>query len=240
MNRQPISTATREELIRSYDILVGGIEEEAQDDQDRAYGGIIRAAKGKMVEQMTPHIIRLAWAEQGGRPDRLSFDNIKTYRVPIQQGYVEALPEEVREYVTARIADHTYPARVDRHVFIDGAFVMGIECKSYAENAMLKRILVDFRLLQALNDDLICCLLQLESMLGGDYSRPLQPTRYGSTSSHTLMSFFPDVELNIMTLLDGERHVDRPIHQPEYFKELQPGHLEAVIQQFGDLLAPFV
>ena len=51
--------ATRQDLIRSYNLLIGGIEEEALDDEDRAYGGVIRAAKGKLVEAMTPHIIRL-------------------------------------------------------------------------------------------------------------------------------------------------------------------------------------
>lgn len=232
--------ATRDELIRSYDILVGGIEEEALDNDDRAYGGIIRAAKGKLVEQMAPHIVRLAWRDRGGNPARLSFDNVRTYRVPIQPGYVEALPEDIRDYINARIDDHTYPARVDRHVFVDGQFIMGIECKSYAENAMLKRILIDFRLLKSLNDDLICCLLQLESMLGGDYSQPLAEPQYGSPSSHTLMSFFPDIDLNIMTLLEGERHVERPIHQAAYFKEMQPDYLDAVIEQCGDLFAPFV
>ena len=183
--------ATRDELIRSYDILVGGIEEEALDDDDRAYGGIIRAAKGKLVEQMAPHIVRLAWQDRGGNPARLSIDRVRTYRVPIQPGYVEGLPEDIRDYINARIKGHSYPARVDRHVFVDGQFVMGVECKSYAENAMLKRILIDFRLLKSLNNDLICCLLQLESMLGGDYSQPLADLHYGSPSSHTLMSFFP-------------------------------------------------
>ena len=231
--------ATRQELIRSYDILVGGIEEEALDDEERAYGGIVRSAKGKLVEQMAPHIVRLAWDECGGDPDRLSIDDVRTYPVPIQQAYVANLPEDVRSYINARIESHTYPARVDRHVFIDEEFVMGIECKSYAENAMLKRILIDFRLLKSLHPDLICCLLQLESMLGGDYSQPLAETHFGSPSSHTLMSFFPEVELNVLTLLEGERNVRRPIHQSEYFKEMQPEILDNVIDRLAALMAPF-
>ena len=231
--------ATREELIRYYDILVGGIEEEAQDDDDRAYGGIIRAAKGKLVEQIAPHIVHLAWLEIDGDPARLSIDDERTYPVAIQPGYVERLPEDTRDYINAHLDGYTYPARVDRHVFVDREFVLGIECKAYAENAMLKRILIDFRLLKSVHNDLICCLLQLESMLGGDYSQPLAQTHYGSTSSHTLMSYFPEVHLNIMTLLEGERRVARPIHQPDYFKEMRPESLESVIRQFSDLLAPF-
>ena len=232
--------ATRDELIRSYEILVGGIEDEAQDDEDRAYGGIIRAAKGKLVEQMAPHIVRLAWDHIGGDPARLSIDVQRTYHVPIQQGYVATLPAEVRDYINARIDGYTYPARVDRHVYVDGEFVLGIECKTYAENAMLKRILIDFRLLKSLHPNLVCCLLQLESMLGGDYSQPLADTHYGSTSSHTLMSYFPEVDLNIVTLLEGERKVNRPIHQEEYFKELSPESLEHAINRFSELLAIFV
>ncbi len=231
--------ATRQELIRSYDILVGGIEEEALDDEERAYGGIVRSAKGKLVEQMAPHIVRLAWDDCGGDPDRLSIDDVRTYRVPIQQGYVANLPEDVRSYINARIERHSYPARVDRHVFVDNEFVMGIECKSYAENAMLKRILIDFRLLKSLHPGLICCLLQLESMLGGDYSQPLAETHFGNPSSHTLMSFFPEVDLNILTLLEGGRDVDRPIHQTEFFKEMRLDLLDNVIARLAVLLAPF-
>lgn len=231
--------ATRQELIRSYEILVGGIEEEAQDDEDRAYGGVIRAAKGKLVEQMAPHIVRLAWEDVGGEPGRLTIDDTRTYHVPIDREYVAGLPEDIRDYINEHIDGYTYPTRVDRHVYIDQAFVMGIECKTYAENAMLKRILIDFRLLKSIHPDLTCCLLQLESMLGGDYSDPLAETHYGSTSSRTLMSFFPEVDLNVMTLLEGERAVDRPIHQPDHFKELRPDLLDIVVKQFSDLLTPF-
>ena len=232
--------ATRDELIRSYEILVGGIEDEAQDDEDRAYGGIIRAAKGKLVEQMAPHIVRLAWDAIKGDPARLSIDDQRTYHVHIRPGYVALLPAEVRDYINANIEGYTYPARVDRHVYVDGEFVTGIECKTYAENAMLKRILIDFRLLKSVHPDMVCCLLQLESMLGGDYSQPLADTQYGSTSSHTLMSFFPEVDLNIVTLLEGERKVDQPIHQEGYFKELSPESLEHAISRFSELLAPYV
>lgn len=236
----PNEPATRQELIRSYNLLVGGIEEEAIDDDDRAYGGVIRAAKGKLVEVMTPHIMRLAWQDCGGQSERLSFGNVKTYRVPVQQDYVRRLPDEVRDYVNARLTDHFYRAKVDRHVFVDGNFVIGIECKSYTENAMLKRILVDFRLLKSLHTDLVCCLLQLESQLGGGYSDPLAEPQFGSPSSHTLMSYFQEVDLNIVTLLEGERKVDQPIHQEEYFKELSPESLEHAISRFSELLEPYV
>lgn len=236
----PSFQVSRQDLIRSYNLLVGGIEGEALDDEERSYGGVIRAAKGKLVEEMSLHIIRLAWQECGGAPARLSFGDVKTYRVPVQSVYVDQLPEDVRARVSARKSQYFYRAKVDRHVFVDGAFVMGVECKSYTENAMLKRILVDFRLLTSLHPGLVCCLLQLESMLGGDYSNPLAVPQIGSPGSHTLMSYFPEVELNIITLLEGERNINRPIHQSGYFKELMQESLDLAIKRFSDFLRSFV
>ena len=232
--------ATREELIRAYDILVGGMEEEAHEDEDRAYGGIVRAAKKKVTEQMASHIVQLAWLENDGDPRRLSIGDRKSYSVAIQPGYVERLPKDIRDYINARLDGYTYQAQVDRHIFVDREFVLGIECKAYAEIAMLKRILVDFRILRSIHPNLVCCLLQLESQMGGDYSQPLAETHYGSPSSHTIMSFFTDVELTVMTVLAGERHPKRPIHKPEFFKEILPESLEAVIQRVAGLLGPFV
>ena len=236
----PNTPATREDLIRLYNLRVGGIEDEAIRDEERAYGGVIRSGKGRLVEQMAPHIIRLAWDKCGGQPERLSFGDARSYRVSVKQDYVDGLPDEVRDYVNTRMDQHFYQARVDRHLFVDGAFTLGVECKSYAENAMLKRVLVDFRLLKSLHPNLVCCLLQLESQLGGSYSNPLATPQTGSPSSHTLMSYFPEVELNIITLLEGERKINQPIHQANYFKELDPEVLEYAISRFAQLLAPFV
>ncbi len=232
--------ATREELIRAYNLLVGGIDEYATADDDRAYGGVIRAAKGKLVESMAYHIIRLAWQELGASPTRLSFESAKTYRVPIQSQYIESLPPEVSDFIKSAQSDYFYRVQVDRHIFVDDVFVMGVECKSYTENAMLKRILVDFRLLKSLHPGLVCCLLQLENMLGGDYSNPLAAPQLGSASSHTLMSHFPEVSLNVITLLSGDRKVNRPIHNPDYFKPMRPEYLDRAISRFAQLLAPFV
>ena len=215
-------------------------EETAASDEERAFGGVIRAAKGKLVEGMAPHIVRLSWAECGGAPERLSFGDVKTYRVPVQPAYVSGLPPDIRDYINARLDRHFYRAQVDLHLFVDGKFSVGIECKAFTENAMIKRILVDFRLLKSQHPDLICCLLQLESQLGGSYSNPLDTPQTGSPSTHTLLSYFPEVTLNIITLLEGERKVDRPIHQAQHFKQLNPAVLEHAINQFAALLRPLV
>ena len=50
---------------------------------------------------------------------------------------------------------------------------------------------------------------------------------YGSHSTHTLMSYFPTVELHICTLLKGERKIDHPIHKN--FKELTEESLQRAI-----------
>ena len=231
---------TRQDIIRSYNRSVSGVEKEASDDNDRAYGGVIRARKGKLVESIAPHIIQLAWQQAGGTLERLSFGEIKKYEVPIQKAYLDCLPPAIRSYIISRLKNYFFRAQVDSHVFVDKKFTMGIECKSYTENAMLKRILVDFRLLKSLYPNLVCCLLQMESMLGGSYSDPLATPQIGSPSSHTLMSYFPEIDLHILTLLDGERKVEKPIHQPEYFKELRPEVLEHTINRFSKLLKPFV
>ena len=153
---------------------------------------------------------------------------------------MRGLPKEVRKYVERNKSQHYYRAQVDKHVFVDGVFVLGVECKAYAENAMLKRILVDFRMLKSLYPRLACCLVQMESMLGGSYSHPLRSPQLGSPPTHTLMSYYPEVHLHIVTLLEGERKIDKPIHKPEFFKELKPECLDLALETLAGLLEPFV
>ena len=236
------SAAIRRNLISSYNQVVGGIDEQAAGDTERAYGGVIRAAKGKLVEEMAQHLVTLAWRENAGNPERLTFGDTKRYQLPINSAYVDRLPAAVKQEIAARKSRYYYNVQVDVHVFVDKKLVMGVECKAYAETAMLKRILVDFSLLKSLHPNLICCLLQLESMLGGDYSEPVKTNSVvlGSPSAHTLMSYFSEVDLNILTLLEGERKVDRPIHIAAYFKELPPSRLNHVIGHLQDLLNPLV
>lgn len=231
---------SREELITSYNMLVAGIDDEATEDQTRKYGGVIRAAKGKLVEEMATHIIRLSWNEISYEPSRLTFGDVKSIKVPIQMEYVESLPKELQQYINERLEEYFFRAKVDRHIFIDGEFVFGIECKSYTENAMIKRILVDFRLLKSQYPNIVCCLLQLESQLGGSYSDPLSLPQLGSASTHTLMSFFPEVDLDVITLLDGERKVHKPIHDRDHVKTLKHENLEHAINRFKELLNRFV
>ena len=146
---------------------------------------------------------------------------------------------EVQKWIKENYSDFVFNAQVDVHVEIRGKFVLGIECKAYTENAMLKRILVDFTLLKSIYPKLKCGLIQFESQLTGDYSDIYKEIIYGSHSSHTLMSYF-DVDLTIMTLLPGERHVDRPIHKPEFFKDLEIVAVENTIERMKELLKEYL
>jgi len=228
-----------DEIVKAYEILVKGIEAEANDNEDRAFGGIIRAGKGKLVESIGRHMVEIAWQNINGKPERLSLVK-QTYKVPIKKSYIEKLKHaEVREYIYKNIKDYYYRLRTDIHVSIDNKMVMGIECKAYTENAMLKRILVDFTLLKSVVPNIICVLLQLESQLTGDYGDPKKKIVYGSHPSHTLMSYF-DVNLNIITLLEGERKVNKPIHTSIHYKELKKDVLEKGIISISELLQKYL
>jgi hypothetical protein len=74
-------------------------------------------------------------------------------------------------------------------------------------------------------------------MLGGDYCE-LNDVTFGSPATHALLSR-SNINLEIITLLEGERKVDRPIHKREYFKELKAKELLKAINIFADALSAF-
>lgn len=47
---------TVDDIIGLYNSVVGGVDAKAR-DSDRAYGGVLRATKGKLVETMAKHIV---------------------------------------------------------------------------------------------------------------------------------------------------------------------------------------
>lgn len=228
-----------DEIVKAYEILVKGIEADAYDDEERAFGGIIRAGKGKLVESIAKHMVEIAWENINGDPTRLSFRK-SPYKIPIKIDYVRKIKDsEVKKYILNNIDNFFYTFKTDVHVSIDENMVMGIECKSYTENAMIKRILVDFTLLKSILPNVKCVLVQLESQLNGDYCKPLSTIIYGSKSTHTLMSYF-NVDLNIITLLEGERKVNQPIHHDSYYKELKKDIITLGINKISDLLKNYL
>jgi hypothetical protein len=150
-------------VISQYNGLVKGIDLEANTVEDRAYGGVVRAGKGSLVENMTKGLVKIAWDSLGGEPERISFVK-KTTKLPIKSGYADGIEnEEVKKYIEDNIDSFFYLLKADVHVYIDDVFKIAIECKAYTENAMLKRILVDFTLFKVMYPDLACVLYNLKA-----------------------------------------------------------------------------
>lgn len=201
-------------------------------------GGEIRSAKGKLVVNLLDAIVRQAWGEMG-EPERLE---IRTQRVeiPINADYIRNLtPQATKAHVEENIEGYICRVELDRAALIDERLVLGIECKSYTENAMLKRVLKDFELTLQLHPKMLFCVFQLENALGGDYGEPCKTDYLGSESTHTLLSHSP-VRLEIITLLNENRTTQREIHRPAHFKALPLENVEACVKKFQRLLSPFV
>jgi len=217
-----------EELITTYDNVVKVVDKNASEVKNRAYGGVVRSVKGRLQEHITDEIIDIAWESLGGKKERLSIDS-KKHKIPIQKDYVMSIEDvEIKKYILSNISEYFFRLSVDKQVCIDKRLVIGIECKAYTENAMIKRILVDFTLLKTIFPNISCYLFQLESQLGGDYS-DIKEITYGSKPTHTLMSYFPNLKLNIFTFLEGERKIDAPIHKEIHFKPLKKLQIEKAI-----------
>jgi hypothetical protein len=228
-----------DELIMIYNSVVKVVDKNANEEEDRAYGGVVRSVKGKLQEHITEEIIKIAWESLSGKKERLFIDS-KKQKIPIQKEYIMRIEDnEVKQYILSNISDYFFGLSVDKQVYIDKKLVIGIECKAYTENAMLKRILVDFSLLKTIYPDISCYLFQMESQLGGDYC-DINEISFGSKPTHTLMSYFPKVKLSIFTFLKGERKVDEPIHKENYFKPLERVRIEKAISLLANDLKKYL
>ncbi len=222
------------DIVSAYKHLVKGIDLAAKNNKGRAYGGIVRAGKGSLVESIARESVRLAWLDLDQDESRLDF-NKRVYRIPMKIEYLKRIKdEEVRQYIKQNRNKYFYTYKADVQVNIDGKMAIAIECKAYTENAMLKRVLVDFTLLDHAEKEVDPVLFQLESQLGGDYSS-ISKKIFGSPSSHTLISYF-DIDLNIITLLEQERKVDKPIHKAKFYKSLKKESVLRAISFLKDLL----
>ncbi len=91
------NTITRlKDLIETYDRVMRVMEHNAAKavkKDSRAYGGFVRAAKGKMQEYITEDLIRTAWdVELAKQPSQLTI-NSKKIRIPIQMEYVDQIKD---------------------------------------------------------------------------------------------------------------------------------------------------
>lgn len=172
--------------------------------------GAVRYTKGKIVEDITKDIIRIAWS-------KISSDE-KWLRMG-------------KKKVVIKTNGEIYKLSQDIHVYIDNIFRIGVECKSYTEVAMYKRVLVDAGLLkEAVPTINVFFIVQLENFLGGDYGKRIEAK--GSESVITLDRLFPEVKMFVITLLDGDRDINKPLHKLEYFKPLRDERLNHAIEQF--------
>lgn len=212
-----------------------GIDKKAKESKDRAYGGIVRAGKGKLVESIAEQLVRIAWRDLNRNEDELLFGH-RNIKIPLKKEYLARIKSrEVKEYIESNISSMYCKIKPDIQVYVNGEFKLSLECKAFTENAMLKRILVDCTLIKNVYPRVKFVLLQLESQLGGDYSHIFKQIHYGSPSTHTLLSYF-DIDLNIITLLEGERKVNQPIHKKEYFKPLKIESLIKALHILKNLL----
>ena len=229
-----------QELKNYYDNLLKRLEDDAH-DSDRAYGGYVRAFKGELVEYLARELVTIAWVDVLNQD--INRMRITKEKMPVlltnKYGFLDKIKnQDVKDYLTNNIDSQKYNFGTDAQVFIDNKLVLPIECKAYTENAMIKRILFDADLMKEVAGCKTYYLLQLESQLGGDYSQ-LNDITYGSPSTNALMSHV-DINLEIITLLKGERKVDEPIHKPEYFKELKINQLEKAVMIFAKALQPYI
>ena len=231
------------EILQLYHSTIWGMEGRAREiakKEGRAYGGVLRSFKGELVESIAKHMTKLAWEKLGGKEYRLAFKRTGI-KLSIDREYINKITNKnVRNFLVKNVERYYYRLPPDVLVYIDRTLVASIECKAYAENAMLKRILVDFTITKKIYPNIIPILIQLESQLGGDYSE-LKPSAltFGSPSTHTLLSLF-DVDLNIITLLKGERRIDKPIHKKEFYKPLSRNSLENAITVISGLLKKYL
>jgi len=182
-------------------------------------GGTLRSLKGTLVETMAEEMVLLAWKNIGGKPSHIKINKTK---YPINDG-----------------EGNVYKLSQDKQVYIDDEFVLSIECKAYAEVAMYKRILVDAFLLKKHFPKLKFCLFQLESMLGGDYSIAVDHMS-GSSSVKVLEYHFPNLDIEIITMLDGERNIKGEIHKRQFYKPLRPERLYHALKYFERALMEYL
>ena len=211
------------------DSLISYYEKEIQSLQAEKLPGQIRAKKGNLVTVLARGVVRLAWHELNYKEDDLTFRSRYKVELKIQEEYVKMLAKEIQIDIEKNFEKYKYNLKIDVPVFHGDDLVIAIECKAYAENAMLKRVLLDAEIVRRNYPKIKSVLFQLENQMGGDYSDVNKPLHLGSGPSQALMSFFPKVKLHVITLLEGERKIDEPIHKKEYYKPLIKKSVERAV-----------
>tara|TARA_B100000287_G_C20527286_1_gene739394 strand:+ start:257 stop:997 length:741 start_codon:yes stop_codon:yes gene_type:complete len=203
-------------------------------DNDRKIGGILRSNTGIFVEYAAHSLALMAWKDLGGDMDKIRISKEKIL-VPVKEEYIESQSEDIKSFLYSK-RNQGYQCSVDKHVFIENELVLAIECKAYAENAMLKRIITDMGFIQSAYPASKCYLFMLESQLGGDYSE-LKDNTLGSFSTHAIISNIGVRDFKILTHLQGNRLVKQPIFDRKFYKPISKRMLDRTLKLFkNDLI----
>ena len=206
-------------IIQAYESIMLGSDQRSDDSDDKAYSVILRSGKGELVESIAKTLVKLSWIYYLGQDaERLTIDNTKL-KIPIKKDYISKMqPDNLRAYIEQNSGLIFYSLGADLHIWIDKTLALPLECKAYADSSTLRRVIADAMLFKEAQHVSKYILLQLESQLGSE-SIKNSSSPYGNLSIHALLSYF-DVELEIVTLLSGERKADKPIHKKEFFKPM--------------------
>jgi hypothetical protein len=197
--------------------------------------GKIRATKGFMVENISSYFVRYAWDNMlKNDPKRLVIKTQEKIKVPISllpniDNYLKVVDEQTAEKL--KTEEIFYGIGVDVHVYVDNKFVIAIECKSYCDNAMFKRVLSDFKEIIDIFPDCNFCLFQLEDAMGG---KNPNAEYLPSLNTHALLSRFPDVRMKIITLFEGKRNWEKPLHT--YPKQFNMDFINNYLNYFVSVL----
>lgn len=192
--------------------------------------GIVRARKGEIVETLAKKLLMITWTQVlGADAARLDQNQNKLdVRIKDEANYLNRLHDDaVKEDIRTNQARYIYKFSTDVHVFIDGELAIAIECKSYTETAMLKRIIFDSMLMDEALPHATHFLFELEKAFSHPY--------------HVLMSHHSH-NIEVITLLDGRRNAQKPIHREENFRDkpLKKERLIVAIEKFEAALKDWV
>ncbi len=186
------------------------------DKRNGSYGGGIRSEKGSYLEFLVKNIIKNIFLEKRIDDSRWEI-NSKKINISLKEDYLAKVTnDEKKEYIKSNMDQWKFGLSVDVQVWdkINEKLIFAIECKNYTENAMIKRVCWDMDVLKENRPEIKeQILIQLESMLGGDFSKKITNENNGSPSTHIIMSYFSNLDLKIFTLVLGERKVTEPIHK---------------------------
>lgn len=226
-----------EDIIKYYDVYIKSLQNSLKAEKKTKIDRYTQSKANdiELLHLIVSYIVSIAWQSLTEDKTRLKLDNSKV-RVYLQDDYISGvklpdLKEQLRKYSS----EYYYLVGMDMHFYIDNVFALAVKLKPYATNADLKPILTDFFILKKQYPNLSCHLVQLENNFGGDYGLQ-RDICYGANATHTLMSFFDNVDLHITTLLYGD-------WQDLYrraLKKLEPATLYKAISTFKKELIPYV